>query len=541
MDQTLPRPVTITEMVENITRQKGDQTAIVYLGQHITFNELLERSQRVADGLRRLGIGEGDRVSLWLPAVPAWLITYIALCRLGAVAVATNTKFRSSEVQDIVSRSQAKAIIMWPGFKHIDFEGILSDIDPTALTALQTVILYSEDKTEPAHHILGRNTVSYHALEQSPPYTADHATPESGCNIFTTSGTTKAPKLVYHKQSATAGHLYDINRAFGLDQPGKSVLHMIPFCGVWGFDQGMMTLAGGSTLYIMPFFNPAEAARLIQAHRITHTSASDEAVRCLLEVNDTPVPFPSLELIGFAAVGGGSSQDLVLEATRRGLTLRGLYGSSELGALFSLQSDTLAPEDRTQGGGICVNPETQVRTRDKQSGNILPHGERGEIEIKTPSRMVGYLNNPEATQTAFTEDGFFKTGDLGYTRDDGSWVFLSRLGDAIRLSGFLVSPAEIEGYIETHPAVSEAQVVGVQQARKIWLCAFIIPADANKLDNQLLRQYCEKGMAKYKVPQHFEPIDAFPVTLSANGNKIQRAKLRDMAESIMRRSLAPAT
>ncbi|HAD08958.1 MAG TPA: acyl-CoA synthetase, partial [Porticoccaceae bacterium] len=214
---------------------------------------------------------------------------------------------------------------------------------------------------------------------------------------------------------------------------------------------------------------------------------------------------------------------------------------SELGALFSLQSDTLAPEDRTQGGGICVNPETQVRTRDKQSGNILPHGERGEIEIKTPSRMVGYLNNPEATQTAFTEDGFFKTGDLGYTRDDGSWVFLSRLGDAIRLSGFLVSPAEIEGYIETHPAVSEAQVVGVQQARKIWLCAFIIPADANKLDNQLLRQYCEKGMAKYKVPQHFEPIDAFPVTLSANGNKIQRAKLRDMAESIMRRSLAPAT
>ena len=75
MDQTLPRPETITDMVENITRQKGDKTAIVYLGQHITFNELLERSQRIAEGLRRLGIGEGDRVSLWLPAVPAWLIT----------------------------------------------------------------------------------------------------------------------------------------------------------------------------------------------------------------------------------------------------------------------------------------------------------------------------------------------------------------------------------------------------------------------------------------------------------------------------------
>ena len=527
------RPKTITEMMERVAQQKGDQTAIVYFDQHITFSELLERSKRVAQGLKNIGIKKGDRVSLWLPAVPAWLITYMAISRLGAVAVATNTKFRSSEVQDIVGRSRAKAIIMWPGFKHIDFAGILADIDPAAITDLETVILYSEDNAATPDTLLDRQTVTYQQLEQSQPYEVDHASAEDGSNIFTTSGTTKAPKLVYHKQSAVTGHLYDIGRAFGIDAPRKSLLQIVPFCGVWGFDQGMMTIGAGATLYIMPFFDPPEAVRLLQEQKITHTACSDEALLRLLEVTDEAVPFPSLEMVGFAAIGGGSANDAVQQTKARGLKVRGLYGSSELGALFSLQDESLDPESRALGGGICVNPDVQVRARDQETGKILPPGERGELEIKAPSRMVEYLDNPAATEEAFTEDGFFITGDLGYTREDGSWVFLSRLGDAIRLSGFLVSPAEIEDYIEQNPMVESSQVVGVQKERGTWLCAFIITADKDKFDANQLQAYCKKGMAKYKVPNHFEVIDAFPITLSANGNKIQRGKLREMAESIM--------
>jgi len=533
MKAPLPAPATLTETIERLAAAKPDDIAILYEGDSITYAALLERSKRVAGALADLGVGPGDRVAMWLPAVPAWLIAYFALCRLGATAAAVNTRFRSSEAEDILRRSGAKTVILWRDFKHIDFVGILAEIDGGALADLETVILYDEEDAGGAPApILGRRTVRYRDLERHAPLEADAAGPELPCNIVTTSGTTKAPKLVLHKQAAIAGHVWRAAYAFGYAVPGTKVLQPLPFCGVFGLDHGLAALCGGATLVIMSAFDGARAAELIRSLGIHHMNGADEMFYRMFEAVEGDDPFPSLRECGYAAFAG-TPDEIAQAAAKRNVRLFGLYGMSEIQGLLSLQPAESDPAQRFRPGGFPIWDEAEVRVRDRDTDELLPPGRAGELEVKTPSLMVGYLDNPEATREAVTEDGFMRTGDLGELCADGGFVYLNRMGDALRLGGFLVSPLEIESYIEGHPDIAGVQAIGVPRERGVFLCAFVTLAPGAAFDEAALRAYCRDGMAGYKVPERFVPLDAFPVTLSANGTKIQRTKLRDMAEAFM--------
>ena len=152
--------------------------------------------------------------------------------------------------------------------------------------------------------------------------------------------------------------------------------------------------------------------------------------------------------------------------------------------------------------------------------------------VKGPSLMAGYYQNPEATAAAFTADGFLHTGDLGYLEADGRFVFLTRMGDVLRLGGFLVSPAEIENHLQKHATVDGAQVVGVQTATAPRAVAFVTLKPGANFDEAALRDWCRSGLAGYKVPMRVVRLDEFPVTASANGMKILRTRLRDMAAAL---------
>ena len=153
----------------------------------------------------------------------------------------------------------------------------------------------------------------------------------------------------------------------------------------------------------------------------------------------------------------------------------------------------------------------------------------GEIEIRAPTNFVGYLDNPEATREAVDAEGWFRTGDLGRLRGDGSFVFLTRRGDALRLGGFLVDPTEIEAALARQPGVAQAQVVGVEIDGRSRCVAFVVPSPGVRPDERALAAAIAATMAGYKVPARIWLVDEFPVTRSANATKIQRAKLREMA------------
>jgi fatty-acyl-CoA synthase len=335
---------------------------------------------------------------------------------------------------------------------------------------------------------------------------------------------------VLHDQHSVIRHAFDVVKGFSVDADATTLL-VPPLCGVFGFCTAMGSLAAGRPLVMAPTWDPAQAARDIVTHRITHITGTDEAAAQLLDVAE--LSFSNIRLFGYAAFNPAQA-DIVQRADARGLKLVGLYGASEIQALFARQDEAAPVAQRMLGGGLPVSAQARVRARDPESAAILEHGASGELEFLAPSsRMAGYHDNAEATAAAFTADGYYRSGDLGTTSADGRFVYLARMGDALRLGGFLVSPAEIEAVVQESPGVAACQVVGVPRAEGLVPVAFVILQDGAALDEAAILAHVAAGLARYKVPRRVLPIDAFPVTPGANATKIQKGKLREMAEALL--------
>lgn len=515
-------------LLADIVDETPDAPALVHGDRIMGFAELAERSLRAARGLSDLGIGPGDRVALWLPNVPAYPILYFACVRLGAIAVAVNTRYRAVEVADIVGRSGARVLACAPGFRRIDFLSILADIEPDALDRLTAIVTVGEEPAAPPPAIEHLRRVPFERLMSRPRHGSNNAGTSAPCNIFTTSGTTSAPKFVLHRQGAIASHAQQVARVFGFAAPDTLSLSILPLCGVYGFNQTMATLAAGRPCVLVESYEIDEIARLIAQHRPTTMFGSDDMYARLLDAVPGDRPFPSLRWAGYAAFNA-SLEGIAEKAEQRGLRLNGLYGMSEVQALYAMQPPEADVACRKKGGGVPTSPLAHVRVRDPGSGELLGPGQPGALECAGPSLMVGYYGNDTATAAAMTPDGYVRTGDLAEIDGRGGFTFLSRMGDVLRLSGFLVNPLEIETHLQELPGIAGCQAIAVPRPDGVRCVAFVILSPGAALDEASAIAHCRRGLANYKVPSRVFAIDDFPKTPSPNGFKIQRAKLRDMA------------
>jgi fatty-acyl-CoA synthase len=505
------------------------EPAVVDEGVPMQRRELRRASQNLARGLTELRIGAGDRVAIWLPNRAAWLTTFFACAQLGAIAVSINTRFRSAEVGDLLRRSGAKLLIYWPGYKAIDFGAILSQCDADALVGLETLVLYAEEPGALPQTVAGKPVRAFAELLARPACEEDRGQPDDPCVMFTTSGTTKAPKLVVHSQRRVLSHARNVAAQYGLG-PTTRFLLLPPFCGVYGFCSAMAAIVAQTPLVLLPAWNPAQAADLIESQHITHLTASNEAVSQLFETRPaTGRLFPSLQFI-VAANLNPAHADIVARGDARGVRIVGLYGSSELQALFSLADRNGDTEARARMGGYPAGKSARVRARNPASGELCGFDEAGELEFLAPeSRFIEYFKDPIATQNALTADGYFKSGDLGSIAADGSFTYLARMGDSLRLGGFLVSPAEIEELLQTHSCVAGCQIVGITIEGAVKPVAFVLQRPNTVFDEGELINYASERLAKYKVPVRVFAIAEFPTTGSANGTKVQKHKLREIA------------
>jgi len=531
-----PIAATFSQHLDALTARQPDAPALIDRDQPISHAQLRTRSHALAAGLARAGVRPGDRVAVWLPNCAAWVETFLAAAHLGALVLAVNTRFRALEVADILGRGRADWLVFWPGFKGIDFQGILNDVAPEHLARLRGVVAVADeggaDDASSQASQNGRPLYRYAdllACPDAPP----PAQPNAGVLCFTTSGTTSQPKFVLHDQTTLLRHGAAVAHAFGYDDRA-CVLASAPFCGAFGFATLVGGLAQGAPVVCAPVFDAAESAAAVARHRVTHTYANNEALVAMMRAA-APGGFASARLFGFASFTPALDHMLDL-AREAGVPLTGLYGSSELIALVAGQPREAAEGDvsaRHQPGGTLVYPDARVRARDPASGAVLPHGESGELEIRSPSLMQGYLDNPDATARAFTEDGYFKTGDLGYTLNPRQFVFQTRMGDSLRLSGFLVNPVEIEQVVETLPGVRACQVVGATRHGKTVPYAFVLLHPDAVADAAGWTAACKQAMAGFKVPVGFTALEAFPSVESANSVKIQKHRLRDMADALL--------
>ena len=453
----------------------SDAVLIFDNGEEIASKDLVARAETQLRRLRAQGFSTGDRMALHRGNDIEALELLLAAALGGIVVVAVNTKYSPVEVDDLVERS---------GARHPDLS------------------LIEESDAEIRNDALDLPFI-----------------------IFTTSGTTSKPKMVLHHQRSIVEHTIEIVEHFGYSS-SDTILMALPLCGTFGLSSLIAAVASGARVLVHQFSEDGTAA-LTHRERITAMNGSDDMFHRLLIAD---ADLSHIRLSGYAQFNTSLS-DIVTRADAKGARLTGLYGMSEVQALFSLRDPNLDTEGRSRAGGTLVSPRAAARVID------------GELQLRGPSLFAGYLQEGGAAvdddltnQHRVTDDEgnvWFKTGDLAEMDDERTFHYISRLGDILRLGGFLVAPAEIAEALCSAPGVADAQVVAVGLETGSRPVAFVIPEAGAVLDEDAVIEHCRSRLARYKVPVRVVPLSEFPITDGPNGVKIRLTELRERATELL--------
>ncbi len=513
-------------------------------GRTLTYAELLASTEQVIGGLEALGVTQGSSVALFAPNRVEWIIASLATAALGAQSLGLNTRFRTAELDYLLHVGRCDALVVPDAFLGVrpaelleglrDTPRVIVDGDPSRFDARFRPVAW--------HDLVGRTDdrdrpASRPDRSDSPDRRATLRPDAPWCG-FTTSGTTGHPKLAVHSQSGTLHHLHAVIQAFGLDQDTVAYVPL-PLCGVFGFTGAFATLLAGGTTVLHETFDPAAAAAALVEHQVTFANAADNMIAAIMDqpAFDGPTTSWTTGVYADFTNTGAAVAERAERITDGRLRLSGVYGSSEGFALMSRWPSDAPVADRSVNGGELVSDQLEVRCADPTTGDVLPHHAPGEIQFRGPGMITGYLEHPDAPETAaanreaFTDDGWFRSGDLGYTVAERAFVYNARLGDSLRLRGFLCDPTEIEHHLEQHDTVDLAQVVGVDRPGGEVAVAFVRlhpPADAATAPATLI-DHCRAGLANYKTPDRIVIVDEFPVTDGPNGTKIRKVDLRSEA------------
>jgi fatty-acyl-CoA synthase len=515
----------------------ADRRAIV-----VSRAQLWRRTLALADELARAGVGRGDCVAVWLPNWSDALCWQFAAAALGAHVIGVNTRYNVDEVTHLLDSARPRLIAVAHGFHGLDLrERLVAAARRSAAPAPAVAVVLGPAPPATGTEVAGAELAGYDLGAGAwTPGRPSGRPPERGPSdpaalavAFTTSGSTGRPKLAAHSGTGVLRHALAGAAAIGLGT-GDVLLCGVPLAGTYGFSAAMAALAGGATVLLEPVFDADAVLDDMALHRVSHVVGGDDlGLRLERAWRARPRDLSSWRWWGAASFQGRVPELARWAADSFGTSTAGVYGSSEVFALTSMwPADEPAPR-RWEGGGRVVTPEIQVRAADPESGAVLPPEREGELQFLGPNVVEDYLGNPSAAARSFTEDGWFRSGDLGYLVEDGVFVYTCRMGDALRLRGFLVDPSEIETRLAEHPGVDIAKVVGIAGSdggtRAI---GFVVPdpgAAGTPPTPGELRDWCAATLAKFKVPDLVHVIDEMPTTSGPNGTKILNTTLRDWA------------
>ena len=527
---------TAYEMLVAVAERHGARPAIVFGDERITFADFRARVDALARGLAAFGFRRGDALAIWLPNRPLWFVAQYAAARLGLVVVALNPRYRARELAYILHQSDATALLLTDHLGPIDYFETLHEVIPELVDAipgelasatlphLRHVLVDAED---PYPGCLRVSDVSSVEPAIAPPLPA----PDDVFTLLYTSGTTSQPKgaMITHRNCVPHG--WNCGAQLKLT-PDDRVLHAMPAAGTWGgVNVPLSTWSHGACLVLMEAWDPVRALVLIEREQCTVFNAVDTMLKPMFEHPDFDrYDHSSLRTGAFASVGGGGPAMLDAVVKRLGVPFAFQpYGMTEVNAL-ALFHDLDEPLELRLQPGIVPAPGLEARVVHPETGAPCEPGREGELQFRGTLVTRGYYNNPEETRAAFTADGWFRTGDLAVQDDRGHTMFRGRLKETLRISHFMVAPGEIEAFLQTHPDVDEAFVVGIPDAETNEApVAYVIARPHARLTEAELRAFCRGKIASYKIPRHIRFVADVPRTPSPHGDKVQRIKLREHA------------
>jgi fatty-acyl-CoA synthase len=485
----------------------------------VSRRELSDRAAALAAELTGTGVGAGDCVAVWLPNWSDALVWQFAAAAVGAHVIGVNTRYNVEEVTHVLDRARPTVVAVAHDFVGLDLAGRLRRaVEASSSPAPSVAVCAGPSGVSPvdvsgydvgagAWVPGGRSTV-----------VSGGSFPDELAVAFTTSGSTGLPKLAAHRQSAVASHARADAAAVRIG-PGDVMGCLLPLSGVFGFTTAMAGIAGGAACLLEPVFDERRIVADLASQRVTHLVAGDDMlVRLRSAWQESRADLSAWRWAGVADFIGKVPELAGWALDEFGTVFTGVYGSSELMALTAVRSYDDEVPRRHSPGGVRVSDAISVRVVD------------GELQFRGPNVVDAYLGTPEAWGTNSTDDGWFRSGDLGSLAPDGSIEFTCRMGDVLRLRGFLVDPAEIERRLLAHPAVQVARVVGVPSADgETRAVAFAVTSG----DTGDLRAWCGETLARFKVPDVVRIVGEMPTTSGTNGTKIRTATLREWARELI--------
>ncbi|TYQ09199.1 UNVERIFIED_ORG: fatty-acyl-CoA synthase [Gordonia westfalica J30] len=549
---TLTTHPTLAGMLADLVHQSPDTPVAMDVadGEVITLtrSELGRRVDQLREELSRIGIRRGQCLAVYLPNWSDALVWQFAASALGAHVIGVNTRYNVGEVAHILTSARPAVVAVPAQFHGLDIFGTLREASHAAdpLPAVAVVPGPSNPDATASDFDLGAGAwiagsgditdISAPATPSTAEWTpAGERAARSGeiAVAFTTSGSTGTPKLAAHRDSAVVRHAHADSVLMGVRE-GDVILGVLPVSGVFGFSTAMAGLAGGAAILMEPVFDAAATLARVESLRVTHIVGGDDLFGRLYDTwhDGRLTDLTSLRWLGIADFLGRSHDIARWAHDEAGAQTTGVFGSSEVFALALLWSSDDPESVRWNGGGRPVESAIEVRVVDPLDDRVLGIGEEGELQFRGPNVVDAYLGNPDAAARAFTADGWFRSGDLARALDTGGFRYVCRMGDVLRLRGFLVDPAEIEHRLAEHENVQTAKVVGLTGSGGYTeAVAFVVPVDARAdLDASSLKTWCRDRLAAFKVPAAVHVIEQMPTTVGGNGTKIRAVELREWAQ-----------
>ncbi|MDX6745149.1 FadD3 family acyl-CoA ligase [Actinocorallia sp. A-T 12471] len=482
-------PATIPEMVLAAADRFGDAEAVVDGPTRLGFGDLATRVRVAAGAFASAGVGRGDRVAIWAPNSVEWIVAAFGLLTAGGVLVPVNTRFRAEEAADVVVRGGARLLLVRGGFLGRDYPA------PPGVRVVDLGSGFLDD---------GR------PFERA-------VRPDDVADIVFTSGTTGRPKGVLMDHAQTLRKYGSWGDLVGLRE-GDRYLVVSPFFHTFGYKAGCVaSLLKGCTILPVPVFDVDRVLELVETERVTVLPGPPAVYHGLLAApgDRTTRGGRDVSSLRVAATGAADIPADLVRRMRADLPFTSIttaYGLTEAGTVTASRPGDAFEDVAGTVGAPCDGMEVRLAAD-------------GEILVRGYSVMRGYLDDPAATAEAIGPDGWLRTGDLGAFDAAGRLLVKGRKKDMFLVGGFNAYPAEIEGFLMEHPAVAEAAVVGVPDARLGQVGVAFVVARAPVTVAGLLA-WSRERMAGYKVPRDVVFLPELPRNAAG---KVTKDVLRDAA------------
>ena len=497
----------VTEFVLRRVNDHPEKPALIdgTTGRTYSFAELSDVIHRLAGGLAARGFAPGDTLALMAPNLPEYAIIFHAVAVAGGVVTTVNPTYGADEVAFQLRDAGATELVT---------VGIFAEVAKEAITGTEISEVITIDGVAGTTAL---DSIFGDPIQQSPVNPVDDVVV-----LPYSSGTTGLPKGVMLTHHNLVANICQCDHAIVYQPDGEVALAFLPFFHIYGM-QVLMNglLANGVTVVTLPRFDLDQALSLVQEHRITRFFAVPPVVLALAK----HPAVDSYDLSSLVQVFSGAAPlgaEIAMEAEKRiGCEVVQGYGMTELSPV----SHTTPPGMFKAGSSGVTVSNTESRIVDPDTGEDQPVGERGELWVRGPQVMKGYLNNPEATAATLDSDGWLHTGDVAIIDEDHHMTIVDRVKELIKYNGFQVPPAELEALLITHPEVNDVAVIGIPDESAGELPkAFIVRSPGSEVTAEDLQAFVAEHVASYKHIRLVEFIDEIPK--SASG-KILRRLLRD--------------